>query len=263
MYKGDLSITMMHYSRFADEAKWNNVREALVDFQQRFVNDDEMWLVPRRSTVLSLSSGIVELVFHRQPGTHLSGKEVALVLKSIQDLFLKYNDKPREIQIIIRKNRQRMTSMDLAWRREPDPWPQNLPWKLNVDDDLVVEVYLYGINFDPSVFFDERFAYNLYEIEPQTRKERDEYRKPPRKTSYSFDVVRLDVVAPPNAVRVLLSAYDIERMLYYTRVRMFGGSGGKIYGPRELAAYIKDRGGRKLAKISLLYIDPDDRTAQA
>ncbi|KAI4261755.1 MAG: hypothetical protein L6R42_003053 [Xanthoria sp. 1 TBL-2021] len=209
---------MMHYGRFADEAKWNNIREALVDFQQRFVNDDEMWLVPRRSTVLSLGSGIVEPVFHRQPGTHLSGKEVALVLKSIQDLFFKYNDKPREIQIIIRKNRQRITSMDLAGkilffklnhRSEPDPWPQNLPWKINVYDDLVVEVYLYGIDFDPSVSFDERFTCNLYEIERQIRNERDEYRKPPRKTSYSFDVVRLDVVPPPNAVRVLLSAYDI------------------------------------------------------
>lgn len=242
---------------------WNNIREALVDFQQRFVNDDKMWLVPRRSTVLSLSSGIVELVFHRQPGTHLSGKEVALVLKSIQDLFFKYDEKPREIQIIIRKNRQRMTSMDLAWRRETDPWPQNLPWEFNVYDDLVVEVYLYGINFDPSVSFDERFAYNLYHIERQIRRERAEFRKPPRKTSYSFDVVRLDVVPPPYAVRVLLSAYDIERILYYTRVRMFGGSGGKIYGPREFAAYIKDRGGRNLAKMFLLYIDPDDRTAQA
>lgn len=196
----DLSITVTWYGSFAQEAGRDSIRGALKDFERRFANDGEHWLVPEpHHTVIHMNSGIATLGMNINTlPPHLPPpREFARVLKTIYDLFFVYNDKPREIHFEVNQDRLALASCRLGWNAFTfiNNWPQHLPWKVeNHDSDLTMMIILYGRDFDLSIVFNNRFRFAFYQI-----MERIPERIPSRAgVSVSYDILRVNIEPLPS-----------------------------------------------------------------
>ena len=254
-----LSITMIQYGRFADPSMFNDIREALRDFQSRFANTKPPIHLPSYHDYDSFRSGSANILLEsRHFGPELlSGMDLARVTKTIHQLFFNYNYHPREIILEINKNGIYLHRLLFSFDSDRNPWPQYLPWTWNLVD-FAIEFYLYGRDFGPSKSFDDRFSVALGKIQREMEFQPDTETQPPRKPSYSSDMVKLDIEHPPDAARVLLSATSMGSVLSDIRARLIGNRYGRVYGPREFGAYVKDKNGRKLAKVLLTVNDHEE-----
>lgn len=248
----ELSITVHHYGRFAPQFYWNFIREALKDCERRFDNDDEDWRIPTELGQDSiLSSGIVSIDIHimKTPHSLPSTKEYARILKTIDDLFFVFKDKPREITLSIERNRVVVASLELKWRDAANPWPQHLPWKIEThDSELTIMVILYGRDFDQSALFERRFrdafwgvTDNLPDVMPRSG------------GSCSFDILRVDIEPLPNTDLIIPKdrlRYILMHIAGYTI--MF-----KELEPREFGVHV-ELAGYPGAKIFFTVIDPGE-----
>ncbi|KAL8664217.1 MAG: hypothetical protein Q9168_007944 [Polycauliona sp. 1 TL-2023] len=258
----ELSITMKQYGRFADRSRWNDIYEALNDFEHRFSDDKNPTDAPAYQTCGIYRSGSVGLhVISQHSGPELlSGKEFARVVKTIDNLFFVYKDQPREISIAISKNGLYLHDLTLSWDSTRNNWPQHLPWTFPADH-LGVEIYHYGRDFAPSTSFDDEWWFALQAIRDELIREQPLV-GPPAKSSYTSNIVKLDIVPPPGAARVFLQAESMVEVLYLIQRELIGRRSGHVFGPREFAANIKDLNGRILARMWLTYIDSDGPIAQ-
>ncbi|KAL8991543.1 MAG: hypothetical protein Q9169_007843 [Polycauliona sp. 2 TL-2023] len=267
----DISITLKRYGPFADPSKWNDIREALNDFEQRFIEHMEYPMeLPARQNFNELYSGIVKLKvanYHSWPN-QLVGRELAQIVKTINNLFFVYNDNPREIDIAINKDGIHMHGLTIIYQRDRNPWPQQLPWTWRVFD-LALEFWLYGRDFVQSSAFDAEFFQGLEGVRAkmineinQGKRRHGEPPPPPAKPSYTSGIVKLDIEPPPNAGKVLINVYSMVHLLSQIRTRLITRREGLVYGPREFGANITDNRGRKLAKMFLTVIDLEEEIAQ-
>ncbi|KAL9036784.1 MAG: hypothetical protein Q9180_004097 [Flavoplaca navasiana] len=257
----EVSITMRQYGRFANPSGWKDIEEALNDFEQRFADTERPTDLPAYHTRDTFSSGEVTLdIISQHFGPQLlSGMEMARIIKTINNLFFVYKDKPREFVIAIHKNRVYLHELTIHWASQRNPWPQHLPWTWNIDD-LAMVIFLYGRDFPPSRFFDIRFFAALDVIADKLVKEIDAETQPPRKPSYSFDILNLEIEPPPNDSDVRLTAHSVGSIVHRIRSQLIRRS-GLAYGPREFGGLIKDET-RQLAKIFLTVHDPEEGIAQ-
>ncbi|KAL8835340.1 MAG: hypothetical protein Q9176_006992 [Flavoplaca citrina] len=207
---------MKQYGRFANPSDWKDIQEALNDFEQRFADTERLTDLPAYHTYDTFSSGGVTLdIISQHFGPQLlSGMEMARIIKTINNLFFGYKDKPREFVIAIHKN---------------------------------------GLSFD------FRFFAALDVIAEKLVTEIDAETQPPRKPSYSFDILNLDIEPPPNDSDVRLTAHSIGIIVHRMRSQLISRS-GLVYGPREFGGLIKDET-RQLANIFLTVHDPDEGIA--
>ncbi len=267
----ELSATVHEIGPVVAESKWNSIREAFIDFQHRFADYDEHHehrMVPISSGAypghLQMESGLVSVYFSARPfqdrPVYLLGREVVLILKTVHDLFFKYRDKPRALRLDIERDHHDTGFMILKFRTDRCPWPERIPWSINVG--FIMEVYAYGIDFDQSASSATRFFNALVEIGDEIGSETDGSAKPPRKSLYTHDILELSIYPPPNAAAISITAQQIVGILNQIDTLWFR----RRYGPREFCASIMDQeegGGRTRAKICFQFIDHDDRTALA
>ncbi len=122
----EVSITMKQYGRFANPSGWKDIEEALNDFEQRFADTERPTDLPAYHTRDTFSSGGVTLdIISQHFGPQLlSGMEMARIIKTINNLFFGYKDKPREFVIAIQKNRVYVHELTLHWGNQRNPWPR-------------------------------------------------------------------------------------------------------------------------------------------
>ncbi|KAI4267421.1 MAG: hypothetical protein LQ337_008360 [Flavoplaca oasis] len=255
MHIGDLTIVFTRYGRFAVEAQWREIREALNDFRRRFLYDDAIRLPPPRFESYKYVSDVVELDIRGYPEhlpgpSYLSGKEVAQVLNTINGLFFNPEEKPREITIQIEKSDVGPTFMVITWQKLHNPWPQ-VPFNVPAGSNLM-EVYTYGRDFDPNRSFNKRVSHDMDAIYDEINKEIDESTKPIKKNAYISGIVKLTIDPPTQAGQAVITALETDFVLMYMKNLIFL----REYGPREFGTYIRNPRGQTLAKVSLL-IDPD------
>ncbi|KAL8883923.1 MAG: hypothetical protein Q9215_007918 [Flavoplaca cf. flavocitrina] len=188
MHIGDLTLVFTEYGRFAHEAQWREIREALNDFRRRFLYDATTRFPPPHPEFYMYASDLVLLGICRIPKAssgpnYLSGKEVAQALYTINGLFFDPGEKPRELSVEIMKSHVDPTFMSISWASMHNPWPQE-PFSIQAAPNLVMDVYMYGRDFYPNRSFNERVAHDMDAIHDEITRETDDSRKPVRKTIY-------------------------------------------------------------------------------
>ncbi|KAL8877302.1 MAG: hypothetical protein Q9198_004654 [Flavoplaca austrocitrina] len=255
MHVGDLTIVFQRYGEFADEAHWREIREALNDFRRRFLYNDAIRVPPPRLESDEYASDNVKLeIFGTTPipgSNYLSGKDVAQVLSTINGLFFNPGEKPRELLIEITKPHVDPTSMVIVWQKLHNPWPQER-FNIQMAHNRVMDVYMYGRDFDPNKSFNERVSHDMDAIHHEIYREIDESRKPIRKNAYISGIVKLTIDPPAEAGQAFITALETDMILMYMKGLIFG----RRYGPRMFGTYIRDQRGQALAKVSL-WIEPD------
>ncbi|KAL9036785.1 MAG: hypothetical protein Q9180_004098 [Flavoplaca navasiana] len=255
MHIGDLTIVFDEYGRFANEAQWREIREALNDFRRRFLYDATTRLPPPPPEFYMYESDVVRLGICGIPKAssgpnYLSGKEVAQVLYTINGLFFDPGEKPRELDIEIMKPHVYTMFMSISWIKLYNPWPQER-FNVQMAHNLDMDVYMYGRDFDPNRSFHERVSHDMDAIHDEIVKEYGSI-EPIAKSAYISGIVKLTIGPPPGAGQALITAWQTAIILNNMVSLIFG----RRYGPREFGTYIKDQRGKVLAKVSLL-IDPD------
>ncbi|KAL8883264.1 MAG: hypothetical protein Q9192_007303 [Flavoplaca navasiana] len=256
MHIGDLTIVFKRYGEFADKAHWRDIRESLNYLRRRFLYNDAIRLPPPRLKSYEFISDIVKLRIYGFPGalsgpTYLSGKELAKVLSTIDGLFFDPGEKPRELSVEIMKSHVDPTYMSIFWQKLHNTWPQE-GFSIEAAPYLVMDIYIYGRDFDPNRSFNERVSYDMDVIYHEIYREADASRKPIRKNAYISGIVKLTIDPPTQAGQAVITALETNKILMGMKGLIFG----RRYGPRELGTYIRNQRGQALAKVSLL-IDPD------
>ncbi|KAL8978219.1 MAG: hypothetical protein Q9205_006152 [Flavoplaca limonia] len=249
MHIGDLTLVFTEYGRFAHEAQWREIREALNDFRRRFLYDATTRFPPPHPEFYMYASDLVLLGICRIPKAssgpnYLSGKEVAQALYTINGLFFDPGEKPRELSVEIMKSHVDPTFMSISWASMHNPWPQE-PFSIQAAPNLVMDVYMYGRDFYPNRSFNERVAHDMDAIHDEITRETDDSRKPVRKSAYISGIVKLTIDPPTEAGQVLIAAWEIIRILKNMDDLIFGYH----YGPRELGTHIRNQRGQALAKL--------------
>ncbi|KAL8894620.1 MAG: hypothetical protein Q9207_008453 [Kuettlingeria erythrocarpa] len=180
------------------EAGLNSIDEALQDFERRFLNAGERWLVPEsHKSELRMRSGILTLIMDFDPlPPHLPPpKEFALVMKAIHGLYFAYKEQPRQIDFQLDQDRVALASCSLSWGAFNDPWPKHLPWEIkNSRDDLTMVIFYYGMDFGDNHYLAHRLGKAMHDI-----REWCPTGIPSRAgVSVSFDVLKVDIEPLPN-----------------------------------------------------------------
>ncbi|KAL8877221.1 MAG: hypothetical protein Q9198_004724, partial [Flavoplaca austrocitrina] len=246
-------MVVKFYGRFADEAQWREIREALYDLRRRFLYDDAIRLPPPRLETYEYASDIVKLSIDGKtptPGSnYLSGKDVAQVLYTINGLFFDPGEKPRELLVEIMKPHVDPTLMAIGWQIMHNPWPQE-GLSIQVAGNLVMDVYIYGRDFDPNESFNERVSHDVSAIYHEIYTEIDRTRKPIRKNAYISGIVKLTIDPPTQAGQALITALQTNNVL------MCMENLNRRYGPRMFGTHIRNQRNKALATVSL-WIEPD------
>lgn len=257
MHVDDLTIVFIGYGRFADDAQRSEITKALNDFRRRFLYDYEIQS-PWPGLHYFYTSGDVQLEVRGTRMTlsgysHISGKEFARVLYTINGLFFDPGGKPREITVEIKKSHVHPTYMKILWQESYNLWPQQLPFSIQMAHNLVMDVYIYARDFpNPNESFMDRVFHEWHALYREIFKENDGSRKPISKPAYISGILKLTIDPPSQAGQVLITAPETSHVLNKMEDMIFS----RRYGFREFGTYIRNQRGQVLAKVSLL-IDPE------
>ncbi|KAL8922303.1 MAG: hypothetical protein Q9208_005273 [Pyrenodesmia sp. 3 TL-2023] len=230
----ELSITIEHYGRFAPEARWIGIREALNDFERRFAEDGEdYWVHLGLDSEFVLCSGVVSLRIFDVRTSALLPKECPRILKTINDLFFVFRDNPREIKFSIHRNRILMGSFNMEWKDAPALWPQLLPWKIDPPafPNSEMFVFLYGRDYVYKARnFDRRFDFDFSEAAGKVPDV-----VPKSGTSVTSGMVRVDI-EPLSNTELLIPAVYLRHILSSIHSHTITAMNLR---PRDFGVYVK------------------------
>ncbi|KAI4268421.1 MAG: hypothetical protein L6R38_007849 [Xanthoria sp. 2 TBL-2021] len=252
----ELFCTITSYGHFAEEAQWNGIRQAFEDLERRLSAIGDSWgdLGRHITHRLQFRSGIVGLLFvnlkPRHKSENLLPKECPRILKTINDIFFVFKDKPREIRFHVDRNWVNLAVFSLTFTRPSNRWPQDVPWQIETpDSDPSMMVILYGRDFDQSIVFHQQFQRAfagarrmLPDVLPKSG------------GSYVSDILRVDIEPLPDT-ELLISRERMRYILYQLYQKLFVGMSLEI---RDFGVWV-DVAGYPGAKVLFTIIDDRER----
>ncbi|KAL8951748.1 MAG: hypothetical protein Q9222_002298 [Ikaeria aurantiellina] len=252
----DLSIEVKDYGEYADPAAWPKIREGLDDLQRRMAYQSKAAV----HVFENLISGPVEITLLTQTAStaHLYGKDVISVLDSIKNLFFVFKDKPRALELAIRRDNVAIADMQLSWTGWPLEWPSELPWRfrLNFRIKVLMEVYVYGRDVDSPQRFKDQIDVALAHIASGISLE-GPMEDPVSENSYHNFPVKIDLQGPnPGKAKPELTRRQLQ--LIMTDILTIFTS----WGPREFGGGLLWKN-QNIGKIFITFTDIQSEIAQA
>ncbi|KAL8646172.1 MAG: hypothetical protein Q9226_006982 [Calogaya cf. arnoldii] len=151
----------------------------------------------------------------------MSGTPVAQIIKTIDEQFFVFNNKPREFTVEVQKDDEFISEIELQFTRSP--WSQRLPLTLELDpasksippDTFALEVFQYGRDFLERKMEYTGLSEAFYDWEGELYNEEHKNEKPPEKSVYE-DIAgnfKLRIEPPPNSAEVLMTAKSVAGAL--------------------------------------------------